>query len=267
MTLACPPALHGPLAAKLTETTFMPLTELRQGYFEADAASSVLRALRGYDVLLVGPGLGAEPPTQALVRALLSHVHESGITAGVVDADGLNALSQTTNWWDQVSIPLILTPHPGEMARLAGSTVNEVQSNRLEFAGRFAAEWNQTICLKGANTVVAAPDGRIGLSPFANPALASAGTGDVLAGAIAGFLCQGLGPFEAAACGVYVHGLAGEHVRTDLGSAGLLASDLLPALPLAMKQIRGENKPGPKNPPSLFGGLGAAVQEPFGPVR
>jgi NAD(P)H-hydrate epimerase len=99
------------------------------------------------------------------------------------------------------------------------------------------------VCLKGANTVIAAPDGRIAVSPFANPALASAGTGDVLAGAIAGFLCQGLAPFEAACCGVYVHGMAGERLRLELGSAGLLASDLLPALPLALKQLRGEGKP------------------------
>ena len=125
----------------------------------------------------------------------------------------------------------ILTPHAGEMARLTGKSIGEVQSNRIEIAKESAAKWNKTIVLKGAYTVIAAPDGRVRISPFANAGLASAGTGDVLAGAVAGFKAQGLSCFDAAICGVYVHGLAGELVKNELGDAGMMASDLLPVLP------------------------------------
>lgn len=255
VTLACLESLRPILAAKLTETTFLPLPDVARGHLTVDAATDVLRALHTYDVLLIGPGLGLEPVTQTFLRLVLFHVHETGIRAAVVDADGLNALARTPEWWQQVRCPLVLTPHPGEMARLTGLSIAEIQADRLGTASRFAATWNQVVVLKGANTVIAAPDGRLRLSPFANPALASAGTGDVLAGAIAGFLSQGLDPFAAAACGVYIHGLAGELVREELGSAGLLATDLLPALPQAMKRVRGEGRPKPGEARSGTGGL------------
>ena len=117
--------------------------------------------------------------------------------------------------------------------------MEEIQSDRLAVARGYAGEWGVVVVLKGANTVVAAPDGRARLSPFANPGLASGGTGDVLAGAIAGLLAQALEPYEAASLGVYLHGLAGERVREELGDTGMVASDLLPALPRAIKELRG----------------------------
>ena len=132
----------------------------------------------------------------------------------------------------------VLTPHPGEMARLTGTSAEEVQSDRLGFAQRTAAQWQKIVVLKGAHTVVAAPDGRSRLSLVANPGLASAGTGDVLAGAIAGLLAQGLSAFDAAALGVYLHGAAGEIVEKELGDAGMVASDLLPALPKVIKKLK-----------------------------
>ena len=124
------------------------------------------------------------------------------------------------------------------MARLTGLTVDEVQSDRPAIAKRMAAEWHKTVVLKGAHTVVAAPDGRSQVSHVANAGLASAGTGDVLAGVIAGFLAQGMKLFDAAACGVYVHGMAGESVRERLGDAGMIASDLLPELPQVIKWLK-----------------------------
>ena len=126
----------------------------------------------------------------------------------------------------------------GEMSRLTGLSVAEVQSKRLSVARDSAVLWQKTIVLKGAYTVIAAQDGRSRVSPFANPGLASAGTGDVLAGAIAGLLAQGLALFDAASLGVYLHGQAGEIVRNNLGDAGMTASDLLPALPLAIKEAK-----------------------------
>jgi len=136
-------------------------------------------------------------------------------------------------------VPAIVTPHPGEMSRLTELPVADIQADRLGVAIRQAARWGATVILKGAHTVVAAPDGHARISPFANPALASGGTGDVLAGAVAGLVAQGLGPFDAAALGVYLHGRSGEKVRRELGEAGLLAGDLLPNLPLMIKEIGG----------------------------
>jgi hydroxyethylthiazole kinase-like uncharacterized protein yjeF len=236
-TLACPENLHPVLAAKLTEATHLPLPA-EDGAIAHQAADPALRALSDYDVLLLGCGIGQSLATQAFVRALLFALEEETVRGVVIDADGLNALARVPGWWREVKAPAIVTPHPGEMSRLAGMPIADIQANRVAAAQRHAAEWAKTVVLKGANTVVAAPDGRVALSPFANPALASAGTGDVLAGAIAGMLAQGLPPFEAAACGVYLHAAAAERLRDELGDAGLVAGDLLPELPRAMKALK-----------------------------
>ena len=133
----------------------------------------------------------------------------------------------------------VLTPHPGEMARLTGLSVEEVQSRRLGVARESASVWGKTVVLKGAYTVVAAPDGRARINAVANPGLASAGTGDVLAGAIAGLAAQGLSPFDAAVAGVFLHSQAGEVVRSTLGDAGMIASDLLSVLPVVISSTKG----------------------------
>ena len=158
----------------------------------------------------------------------------------VVDADALNILAGLKRWWEIVPADSVLTPHPGEMARLMGEETDRdaILADRWGVARRMAADWNQVVVLKGAFTVVAAPDGRMAVSPFANPGLASGGTGDVLAGAIVGLLAQGLAPFDAALAGVYLHGLAAEFVRSDLGDAGMVASDLLLALPEAIRLLK-----------------------------
>ena len=159
----------------------------------------------------------------------------------VLDADGLNHLAGREGWWERLPEAAVLTPHPGEMARLTGLAMSEIQGDRLEVARRFAGRWGKVLVLKGAFTVIASPGGEVRLSPFANPALASAGTGDVLSGAIAGLLAQGLSPFDAASLGVYLHGLAGELASEGLGEAGVVASDLLPLLPRGIKRLKGEH--------------------------
>ena len=236
VTLACPRSLHPIIASGLTEATYLPLPE-EEGGLARRAADLVLRAVEGYDVLLVGCGLGQRGATQSFVRALLFSLAGEPPPAVVVDADGLNALARTPGWWREMKAPAIVTPHPGEMSRLSGRPIAEIQADRLGCAVACAREWGKTVVLKGAHTVVAAPDGRAALSPFANPALASGGTGDVLAGALAGFLAQGLSPFEAAVCGVYVHAAAGEDARREMGDAGPVAGDLLPLLPRAIKAL------------------------------
>ena len=237
VTLACPQTIYLIMAAKLVESTFLTLPD-QEGFLTAEATHPVLQTLQGYSALLVGPGLGQSAYVRAFMRQLLPALPEA-LRAVVIDADGLNALAGADNWCEGLRTPTIVTPHPGEMSRLTELPVADIQADRLGVAVAQAARWGVTVILKGAHTVVAAPDGRARISPFANPALASGGTGDVLAGAVAGLVAQGLEPFDAAALGVYLHGRAGEKVRRELGEAGLLASDLLPNLPLAIKEIGG----------------------------
>jgi len=157
----------------------------------------------------------------------------------VVDADGLNALAalEDEEWPRRLPAMSILTPHPGEMARLMGVKTGEVQANRLAAARDMAARWGHVVVLKGAYTLVAHPGGQTLVLPFATPALATAGSGDVLAGAIVGLLAQGLAPFDAALAGAYLHGLAGIWAAEEIGQAGVIASDLLPRLPRALREL------------------------------
>lgn len=258
VTLAVPQPLYPSLAARAAETTFVLLPS-DMGALTPDALKVLGEALAGYKALLLGPGLGREKATVEFVRELLGlraagrradlgflareavqEAQSFELPATVVDADGLNALAETPQWWERTEARLVLTPHPGELARLRATTVEAIQADRVTAAREAAAAWGQTVVLKGAFTVVASADGRATILPFANPALASAGTGDVLAGAIAGFLAQGLPPESAAVVGAYVHGLAGELVREAIGDAGALATDLLPLLPEAIQQLQAE---------------------------
>lgn len=237
VTLAAPMSIVSIIASKLIESTYLPLTEVSAGFLSENAAKTVRDSLAGYDVLLIGCGLGRHSSTDNFIASLL--LGKNGVRLpSVIDADALNALSDVPQWWRKLGDNAILTPHPGEMARLAGMSVEEVQADRLETALKMAVKWRKAVVLKGANTVIAGADGKIEISPFANAGLASAGTGDVLSGVIAGLLAQGLRPNDAAVCGVYLHGLAGEAVKERLGDAGMLASDLLPELPLAIKKIK-----------------------------
>jgi len=236
VTLATPKTLQLMLAAKVVEATYIPLPESESGIISPDAADVIKQQISGYDALLVGCGIGQGDSVKEFIKSLLL-ISKIKIPV-IVDADGLNILAQIPNWWHKLSGDVIITPHPGEMSRLTGLTVEEVQKNRIEVARKYAAEWNIVIVLKGAHTVVAAPDGEVKLSTVANSGLASAGTGDVLAGAVAGLVAQGLYPFTAAACGVYLHADAGEAVVEELGDTGMIASDLLPVLPMVILEAK-----------------------------
>ena len=238
VTLSTASSLQPILAARMTEVTYVPLPEAEAGVIASEAASVLEQWLPGYEVLLMGCGLGQKPQVVEFVKAILFDVVRGSSPALVLDADALNTLAQIPDWWQKLSQDAILTPHPGEMARLAGISVDEVQKHRLEIARKAAMEWRKVVVIKGAYTVVAASDGRARISQIANSGLASAGTGDVLAGVIAGLVAQGLSLFDAASCGVYLHGQAGEMVKGEIGDAGMLAGDLLPALPKVMKGIK-----------------------------
>ncbi len=238
VTLAVARSLQPILAAKLTEVTYVPLPESEPGFIDSAAYEVLHEQLAGYDVLLMGCGLSQHPSVMEFIRNSLFEMPLSLSPALVLDADALNTLAQTQEWWQRLNQNAILTPHPGEMARLSGLTVDEIERDRLRVARDQAALWGKTVVLKGAHTVVASPSGEAKISPVANPGLASAGTGDVLAGAIAGVMAQGLKPLAAASCGVYLHGAAGESVGAKLGDAGIIASDLLPTLPKVIKKIK-----------------------------
>jgi NAD(P)H-hydrate epimerase len=255
VTLAPPASIHPILATRLAEATYLLLPH-SMGVLVPGATRVLVSHLEGYAALLLGPGLGREQETVQFVHQLLGIEADSkprrigfqprqapstetvALPPLVIDADALNALAEAESWWTYLPANTILTPHPGEMGRLMGEDPGRINADRIAVASEKAAEWKQVVVLKGAYTIVAAPDGRVTILPFANPVLATAGTGDVLAGAIVGLLAQGLEPFDAAVCGAYLHGLAGEIVSEWMGDAGALAGDLLHALPQALVRLK-----------------------------
>ena len=188
VTLASRKSLHPVFASKLTETTHLVLPETGGGDFAPETVTLVADRLKDYDAVAIGPGLGQAPGTVEFIHGVLSALPEG--VRPVLDADALNALALTKDWWQAFDYPAVLTPHPGEMARLTGLTVEQVEGDRIGIARRYAELWQQTVVLKGAHTIVASPDGRVAVSPSANPGLATAGTGDVLTGVI----CRPPGP-------------------------------------------------------------------------
>ncbi|HLC23592.1 MAG TPA: NAD(P)H-hydrate dehydratase [Dehalococcoidia bacterium] len=238
VTLATPTSLQGPLAAKLTEATFLPLPQSATGVVSEDAFNTLKRELMASNVMLMGPGLGKSKAALEFMKSTLSNLQPASSPNIVLDADALDAVKEVEDWSKKLPRQMILTPHPGEMSRMISMSMADVQKDRIGLARRMAKEWDNTVVLKGAHTVVAAFDGHVMLSPFANPGLASGGTGDVLSGAISGLLAQGVGFFDSAALGVYLHGMAGEMVRQELGDTGMIADDLLPIMPRAIKKLR-----------------------------
>jgi ADP-dependent NAD(P)H-hydrate dehydratase / NAD(P)H-hydrate epimerase len=246
VTLAVPESLQPLFAAKVIEATTMALPE--DDVEEIDPEPALARILdHEHDAIVIGPGLRPGLATAELVRLLLASGDDAAAPI-VLDAEALRSLATIESWWDGDHRPSILTPHSGEFARLrAGSgrdpaedgDLNDDDTARATAARDAAAGWRQVVVLKGAKTVIAAPDGSIAVAPFENPALATGGTGDVLAGTIGSLLAQGLAPYAAARLGVYLHGLAGDAVRERIGDAGLLASDLPDALAIARKRLSG----------------------------
>ncbi|MEO7118276.1 MAG: NAD(P)H-hydrate dehydratase [Candidatus Limnocylindrales bacterium] len=230
--LAVPASLQPIIAGQVREAITIALPETRRGDVDVDAAVERI-VQRKADALVIGPGLAAGEGTTSLVQALVTG---RGVPA-VVDAEALNVLAATPTWWEAAGRPCVLTPHPGEFERLDGAPVSADEQERADRAAAAAAIWDRLVVLKGARTIIAAPDGRLSESPYAVPALATAGTGDVLAGTIGALLAQGLAPYEAACLGVYLHGAAGAAISQRLGDAGLAASDLPHAIAAARRDL------------------------------
>ncbi len=236
VTVATPKDAQAMVSAHCIEATFIPL-ETAGGGIGAFATAAVLEKLPGYSVALVGPGLGQTPAASQFLQQLLYNFPAEKPL--VLDADALNLLAELPDWWELLPPQAVLTPHPGEMSRLSGLPIAEIEAQRLEIVPEMAQKWNTVVVYKGAFSVIAYPQGEVAVLPFANPALATAGSGDVLAGSIAGMLAQHVPPFDAAVVGAYLHGLAGEIARDQLWEAGVIAGDLLPLLPRAIKELQG----------------------------
>jgi NAD(P)H-hydrate epimerase len=280
VTLAVPESLQPLFAAKVVEATTMALPE--DDVEEIDPEPALARILdHEHDALVVGPGLRPGRARTELVRSLLTVAGEADeVDAApiVLDAEALRSMATMDRWWEGERRPAVLTPHAGEFERLrAGSgdpapvdgDVSIDDEARLAAAKSAAATWDAVVVLKGARTIIAAPDGTAAVAPFENPALATGGTGDVLAGVIGSLLAQGVAPFDAARLGVYLHGLAGDAVRERMGDAGLLASDLPDGIAIARKRLAAiaERRSGTKRLgfAALGAPTGAAADPPASP--
>jgi len=222
------------LAAKCTEVMATPVPEVAPGAVGHAAYDSILRQLAAAEVGIIGPGLGRDSSTWRLVVDLALRAK----CPLVIDADGLNALADSQHSKGKLGKNRVLTPHPGELARLTGKTAEAINADRTSAARKAAKEWGAIVVLKGAHTLVAHPDGRTSEDPHEVPALASGGTGDVLSGIIGGLIAQGSEPYSAAVTAVYIHAAAGRRISERLGDSGLLAGDLLPEIPLVMNALR-----------------------------
>jgi NAD(P)H-hydrate epimerase len=239
VTLAVTKEMLPIYASAFHEATFVLLPDENAESFER--SSTLLDHLEGYRSLLIGPGLGQSASTREAILQILEQLRtmpDGRRPNLVIDADGLNNLSAMERWWTLLPSGTVITPHPGEMGRLCnGLKVSGGDVDRLELARNKAKEWQVTLVLKGACTIVAEPDGRMRINWLANPALATAGTGDVLAGLVVGLLAQHVYPFDAASAAVYLHAAASDLVSIEIGNAGLLASDLLPMIPKVMVRL------------------------------
>ena len=236
VTMAVSEPLHAALAGHLPEATWVLLPH-ENGFISDNASDDVLENLECATAFLVGPGLGDKHTTRTFIENIIPSIK----IPMVIDADALRHLIPLSprerpgareSWYKKLFAPAVLTPHPGEMSLLTGLSKEEIQSNREMTAGRYAKEWGHVVVLKGAFTVIASPDGRMTIIPVATPALARAGTGDVLAGLIVGLCAQGLDAYDAAIAGAFIHAQAGLLAAEILGTtASVLASDVLDAIP------------------------------------
>ena len=250
--LAVPGLVQMAIAGHFPEATWIILPQ-EMGVISENASEVLMKNLSRATALLVGPGLGTEETTRNFMENLLDRKMVSGKPSGrigftqmesekkietqaslpmmVVDADGLRLLAKIKNWHQLLPAPAVLTPHPGEMAALTGLEKEFIQADRLAIAVKYAAEWGHVVVLKGAFTIIAAPDGRVSLIPVATSALARAGTGDVLAGIITGLRAQGVAAYEAAVAGAWIHAQAGLYAAEKVGSeASVMAGDVLDAI-------------------------------------
>jgi len=234
VSVAVPKSVLGTVASFAPEMMTIPLQETTMGTFSVLNFENMRALSDGKRALVAGPGAGQDDETKQFLRAFVDRCE----IPVVLDADGLNAYAGHVDQLTPIRHPLILTPHPGEMARLTGKTIAEVQANRVELARAFAKEHGCYLVLKGKNTVVAEPEGEVWINTTGNPGMATGGTGDILSGILAGLIAQSPEQLlEAVIAGVYLHGLAGDLAAEAIGERGMIATDLLKTLPGAMRRV------------------------------
>lgn len=236
VTVGLPKSSQPIAAVKLTESMTVPLPENEDGTLSLNALGEIKSRMSKSNVCVFGPGLGRNADIAKLIDSLLC-----GSCDMLIDADGLNAIADDMDILrkhaNRRSCRLVITPHPGEMSRLCGESIEAVQNNRVGVAKKFAKEFGVVVVLKGHETVIAAPDGRTHINNSGNAGMATGGTGDVLSGVIGSLMGQGLEPFEAAVLGVFIHGAAGDFARRDKGEFGMIAGDVAENIPEAIKLI------------------------------
>lgn len=239
VTLAIPKSLNPILEGLLPEVMTLPLSETEAGSLSVSAAAAILEfADKTESVLAIGPGISQHPDTVALVHQLVreNQRHKLGGRM-VIDADGLNAIAQNREIMSFLDRETVLTPHPGEMARLTNTSVSILEADRIRTAQTYASEHGVTLVFKGAPTVISEANGEVWVNSTGNPGMGTGGMGDVLTGIIAGLMAQGLSGERAAVLAVYIHGLAGDIASERLGMHGLIASDVLKAVPEAISSL------------------------------
>jgi len=234
VTLGLPASLHPPMVQKLTESMFKILPDTKEGSLSLQGFPEIVSTCGKMDAVGIGPGLSQQTQTKELVRQLLPKIPKPL----VLDADGLNAVAEDVSVFHKLLLPIIITPHPGEMGRLIRQSAEDIQRDRERTAKEFAKRYKVVVVLKGHHTVVASYDGSVYINDTGNPGMASGGCGDVLTGMIVGLLGQRLSLFDAARLGVYLHGLAGDLAAQEKGTVGLIASDLADRIPQAIRQYQ-----------------------------
>lgn len=234
VTLAVAESIHNIAEQKTTEAMTCPLADFGSGYLTSSSFSAIEKLLDGKDVLAVGPGLGCHAETFGLVRDLVVNVSQPL----VIDADGLNALAEDVDVLKRKkATQVVLTPHPGEMARLFGVAISDVEERRISVAQEFAKSYGVHLVLKGARTIIASPSGIAAINGSGNPGMASGGMGDVLSGVIASLLGQGYEAWDACRLGVFLHGYAADLVASEKGEIGMTASDVVEKIPFAYNEL------------------------------
>jgi NAD(P)H-hydrate epimerase len=256
VTMAVPAPLHESLSGQFPESTWILLPH-ELGVISADGARVIHQNIDRATAVLIGPGFGLEDTTKEFLTKLFTEsgsvkksdigfIHTEGIKTKekniqkpiILDADGLKLMSKINNWSNLLPAPAILTPHPGEMSVLTGLSTEQIQENRFGIATKYSKKWGHIVVLKGAFTVIASPEGQLAIVPIATPALARAGTGDVLAGLIVGLRAQGVEAFQAACAGAWIHATAGVLAAKRLGNtASVIASDIIDSIPQVISDI------------------------------
>lgn len=231
--IASPASLSDIYACNIMEAINIKLEDDKKGILSKRCIPELDSAMRGKSVIAVGPGL----TTLFGVENAVEHILKNSNVPLVIDADALNIIAKQISLLSEIKAGAVITPHPGEMSRLTGKSIESIMANRIETAREFAIKWKVTVVLKGAGTVTAVPGGDAYINSTGNPGMATAGSGDVLTGVIASLIGQGIQMEKAAVTGVFLHGLAGDFAQAGFGEYGMMASDIAANLPAAIKSI------------------------------